>query len=42
MSTEYNSMLIAKLYSTVEKGENDRLLEEIREIGDPIFWFFRK
>jgi len=39
MSAEYNSMLIAKLYSTVNQDEIIELLEEIREIGDPIFLY---
>ena len=37
MSKEYYSMLIAKLYSTVNEKEILALLEEIAEIGDPIF-----
>lgn len=39
MSTEYNSMLIAKLYSTVAREKTMELLEEIEEIGDPIFLY---
>lgn len=39
MSTEYNSMLIAKFYSTVYEEEMTDLLEEIAEIGDPVFLY---
>jgi len=38
MTSEYNSMLITKLYSTINEDEMVELLEEIEEIGDPIFY----
>ncbi len=39
MTSEYNSMLITKLYSTINEDEMVELLEEIEEIGDPIFLY---
>ena len=39
MTSEYNSMLITKLYSTINEDEMEELLEEIGEIGDPIFLY---
>jgi len=42
MSTEYNSILITKLFAIKEKGDEDNaieILEEIKEIKDPIFLY---
>ena len=39
MSTEYNSILLAKLSSVTDEDETTDLLEEIEEIGDSIFLY---
>lgn len=39
MSSEYNSILIAKLYSTTNMDDMEELLEEIAEKSDPIFLY---
>jgi hypothetical protein len=39
MSTEYNSILLAKLLSVTEADEITDVLDEMGEIGDPIFLY---
>lgn len=39
MGTEYNSKLIAELYSTTQRNKLMELLNEIEEINDPIFLY---
>jgi hypothetical protein len=39
MSTEYNSILLAKLSSVTEEDEITDLLDEMGEIGDSIFLY---
>ena len=39
MSIEYNSLLIANLFSSEEENEIQQILEEMGEIGDPIFLY---
>jgi hypothetical protein len=39
MTIEYTSMLLAKLFSTISEDEMTDLLNDIGELGDPIFLF---